>query len=132
MTIQVVPKLLLTSKQKFRFSTCTKTQPLFWCQQEVGNNLNGHPVVGLQGGPSVHGPFVDRAIKVTALLLWWQIFNVYRQITNVNKLNSIRRANGSHCTLESLVNSLTAARFAPSGGDHVDSHQRLGLRPSEW
>ena len=23
---------------------CIKTQPLFWCQQEFGNNVNGHPV----------------------------------------------------------------------------------------
>ena len=23
---------------------CTKTQPLFWCKWEIGNNLNGHPV----------------------------------------------------------------------------------------
>ena len=29
---------------------CKKFQTLFWCQREVGNNANGHPVVKLHSG----------------------------------------------------------------------------------
>ena len=46
---QIVMKLPLTSKQKFRFGQArpgqAKTELLFWSQQEVRHNLMCHPVV---------------------------------------------------------------------------------------
>ena len=45
-TIHVVPNLPLITKQKFCFSI-GNMQSLFWCQWEVMNNVNGHPVNSL-------------------------------------------------------------------------------------
>ena len=51
-----VPNLLLTSKQKL---PCTKMSSLFWCQWEVGNNVNGHPVF-------VYSYFIDSEVILFA------------------------------------------------------------------
>ena len=41
----------------------TKAQPLFWCQQHQGNNLNGHPVFDL-AMPKCRGSFTDNCFSV--------------------------------------------------------------------